>query len=327
MQMVVVRVDNSISTPSLAHHAVAKPQPQNGEVLIRVHAAAVMPSELSWYPTTHTSAGDLRPYAVPGHEFSGVVVSSNAGEFEPGAEIYGMNDWFVDGAMGEYCVAPASTIARKPRTVTFAEAASAPISALTAWQGLLDRAKIRPRERVLIHGGAGSVGAYAVQLASVNGAYVIATASARDLEFVKGLGANHVIDYQNTPFEQEVRNADVVFDTVGGETLARSWDVLKPGGRMVTVAASGEASGDDRTQRAFFIVEPKQSQLRAITTLIEAGRLRPFVSRIVPFSRAPQAYSGCVARKGPGKIVVSVTGMRYARALSNPHAAAPANAA
>src|SRR5262249_3710390 len=151
------------------------------ELLIEIRAAAVTPTELVWYPTLHTKAGGLRLGAIPGHEFSGVVATSQPdGEFLPGAEVFGMNDWFADGAMAEFCVAPTSSVVAKPPKLSHAEAAVVPISALTAWQGLIDRARIQAGQTVLIHGGAGAVGLFAVQLARMHGARVVATASGCD---------------------------------------------------------------------------------------------------------------------------------------------------
>src|SRR5882724_10558659 len=187
----VIRVDDSAPERKLIHGCAPQPQPNQGELLIRVCAAGVTPAELSWYPTSHTKSGERRTSAVPGHEFSGVIAAigpDNTG-LDLGTEVFGMNDWFSEGAMAEYCVAPASAVARKPLRLSHIEAASVPISALTAWQGLLDRAKIQPGDRVLVHGGAGAVGAYAVQLARLHGAWVTATASDSNVEFVKDLGA------------------------------------------------------------------------------------------------------------------------------------------
>jgi NADPH:quinone reductase-like Zn-dependent oxidoreductase len=287
------------------------PIPANGpdEVLIRVHAAGVTPTELSWYPTTHARTGEARLHPVPGHEFSGVVeaMGGNASGFNVGHEVYGMNDWFSEGATAEYCVTLPSSIALKPPGLSHAEAASVPIGALTAWQGLIERTELRPHERVLIHGGAGAVGVFAIQLAKRIGAQVFTTASSRHAEFLLQIGADHVIDYKNERFEDLLRDLDVIFDAVGGETLRRSWSVLKPGGRMVTIAASGEEARDDRTKAAFFIVEPNQNQLAEIAHLLDRGGLKTFVDATVPLSQASAAYLGAVQRRhGYGKVVVAV---------------------
>jgi NADPH:quinone reductase-like Zn-dependent oxidoreductase len=186
------------------------------------------------------------------------------------------------------------------------EAASVPIGALTAWQGLFDRARLQPGEHVLVHGGAGAVGIFVIQLARFRGAHVIATASTRNLEFVSVLGAGRVIDYRAARFEESVPAMDVVFDTVGGETLQRSWGVLKPGGRMITIAANSETNSDNRVKQAFFIVEPNHEQLSRISDLLEAGDLHPVVDAVLPLAQAA-AYRGEVKeRLGRGKLVVTV---------------------
>lgn len=200
-----------------------------------------------------------------------------------------------------------TNIARKPATLSHEAAASVPIGALTAWQGLIDRAKLEPGQRVLVHGGAGAVGLYAVQLAHIRGARVITTVAAQDIDFVKRLGADQAIDYKASRFEKEVRDVDVVFDAVGGDTLERSWGVLKPDGRMITIAADSEGTADQRVKDAFFIVEPNQKQLVEIAKQLDAGHLRAFVKATVPLSEAAAAYSGAVRDKsGYGKIVIAV---------------------
>jgi NADPH:quinone reductase-like Zn-dependent oxidoreductase len=156
--------------------------------------------------------------------------------------------------VAEYCVASANALAFKPRTLDYIHSAVAPISALTAWQGLFKRANLQGGQRVLIHGAAGGVGIFAVQLARWRGARVVATASFGNLDFVRSLGANEVIDYQKTRFEDTVRDVDVVFDGVGGETLDRSWEVLAKGGKLVTIASQSAESADPRARDAFMLV-------------------------------------------------------------------------
>ena len=230
-------------------------------------------------------------------------------DFEIGDEVYGMNDWFSDGATAEFCITLPQNIARKPTTLSHEAAASVPIGALTAWQGLIDRAKLEPGERVLIHGGAGAVGLYAVQLAQLRGAHVITTVSTQDIDFVKRLGADEAIDYKASRFEKEIRDVDVVFDAVGGDTLERSWGVLKPSGRLVTIAADSEGTADQRVKDAFFIVEPNQKQLVEIAKQLDAGQLKAFVKDTVPLNEASEAYRGAVTHKGGhGKIVIPVSG-------------------
>ena len=307
--MKAMRLSDSTDPPVLVEDDVPQPQPRRGELLVRVYAAGVTSKELIWYPTTHTKNGELRRRAVPCHEFSGVVaaVGEDVTGFGVGQEVYGMNDWFADGALAEFCITQPNSVAPKPAKLTHAEAASVPISALTAWQGLFDRASLRAGERVLVHGGAGAVGLFAVQLARFHGAHVIATASSRNFEFVKALGAERIIDYHGTRFEEEVSEVDVVFDTVGGETLQRSWSVLAPGGRMITIAAASETPADDRVKQAFFIVEPDHEQLTRIGRMLDAGDLRTFVDAVLPLAQTSAAYTGAVKqRRGRGKLVVAV---------------------
>lgn len=299
------RLDDSGTV--LAVHESLKPSPGAGEVLIRVKAAGVTPTELQWYPTTHTRAGETRSNAIPGHEFSGIIeaVGIDVLQFKTGQEVFGMNDWFADGATAEYCISKPEWIALKPAGLTHAEAASVPIGALTAWQGLYDRAKVQSGQRVLIHGGSGAVGVYAIQLARRVGAKVITTASPRNRDFLLKLGADQVIDYHKDKFERIVGNIDVVLDTVGGATLQRSWDVLKASGRMVTIAADSEGRTDERSKQAFFIVEPNQQQLMQVGNLLETKQLQTVIDAELPLENAGDAYAGKIAqRSGRGKVVV-----------------------
>jgi NADPH:quinone reductase-like Zn-dependent oxidoreductase len=298
--------NDSVQSPALIDRDVPQPKPGPGEVLVRVQAAGITPTELIWYPTTHTKNGEKRAGAVPVHEFSGTIAEIGTGVagLAVGQEIYGMNDWFADGALAEYCLTQPDWIAPKPRSLDHTEAASVPIAALTAWQGLFDRAKLQAGERILVHGGAGAVSVFAIQLAHSRGAHVITTVSAHNVDFVKEIGADEVIDYKAAPFEDQVRDIDVVFDAVGGDTLQRSWSVMKPNGRLVTIAADSETTADERIKQAFFIVEPNQRQLVEIGKLLDAGSLRAIVDTVLPLLRASEAYTGQVERKGRGRLVV-----------------------
>jgi NADPH:quinone reductase-like Zn-dependent oxidoreductase len=289
---------------ALAYDEVQQPRPGEGEVLIRVHAAGVINTELSWVPTWTTQAGEPRPLPViPGHEFSGEIAALGAGvtDADVGDLVFGLNDWYRDGASAEFCVALVADLADKPARVDHVHAAATPISALTAWQGLIEHGGLAAGQRVLIHGAAGGVGTVAVQLARWRGARVTATASSANLDFVRSLGADEVIDYRAQRFEDVVRNVDVVFDTVGGETLERSWSVLKPGGRLVTVAASGEQTTDERIRAAYFIVEPSRTQLVEISRLIDGDALRPVVGAVFPLAEGRKAYQHKPVR---GKVVI-----------------------
>jgi NADPH:quinone reductase-like Zn-dependent oxidoreductase len=280
------------------------PEPQAGEILIQVSAAGVTPTEKLWYTTTHHADGTTRSRAIPGHEFSGTVAALGAGatSYRPGDAVFGLNDWFAEGATAEFCIATPSNLALKPSSLSHAQAAAAPIGSLTAWQGLHLHAKLQKGERVLIHGGAGAVGLFAVQLAKSQGAYIIATSSKVNIDFVKQLGANEVIDHRERRFE-EAGPVDVIFDTVGGETRDRSWHLLKPGGRLVTIAADAESNTDPRVKNAFFIVEQNGEQLAALGKLFDSGELKAFVKAELPIEEADHAYSGSIAGN-PGKLIL-----------------------
>jgi len=294
---------------ALVYEDAPQPHPQTGEVLVRVHAAAVTPTELLWVPTWKTRTGEDRPFPIIlGHEFSGVRAALGAGvtDWAEGDAVYGLNDWFADGAQAEYCVAPAAPLAPKPRSLDHAQAAVVPISALTAWQALFERARLRAGQRVLIHGAAGSVGSFAVQLARWRGVHVIGTASAQNLDFVRALGADEVIDYRATRFEERVSDMDAVLDTVGGETLQRSRGVLKAGGTLVTIAAQSEGVQDPVIRDAFFIVEANHPQLAEIARLIDNRQLRVFLQEAFPLAQARQAYARAQGRGNRGKVVLRV---------------------
>jgi NADPH:quinone reductase-like Zn-dependent oxidoreductase len=302
---------NKVAGPeALDYGETPTPRPAAGQVLVEVLATAVMPTELQWEPTWKQRTGQPRLFPVIlSHEFSGTVedLGPEVTDFRSGEEVYGMNDWFENGAQAEYCAAPASLLAPKPKSLDHVQAAVVPISAMTAWQGLFDHGRLKAGDRVLIHGAAGGVGAVAVQLAHRHGAYVIGTASRQNLEFVRHLGADEVIDYRATPVETRAKDMDVVFDTVGGETLKRSLGVLKSNGRLVSIATQSESSADQRVRDAFFVMEPNRAQLVEIAHLIDAGELRPpKVAAVFLLAQAREAYARAQQGHLDGKIALRV---------------------
>jgi NADPH:quinone reductase-like Zn-dependent oxidoreductase len=307
--MKVMRLADTQPT-QLVEASLPQPQPGPGEVLVRVSAAGIIRTELQWYPTAHTKTGENRANAVPAHEFSGTIAAVGEGvtDFTVGQAVFGMNDWFEEGALAEYCLTLASSIAPSPTTLSPVEAATVPISALTAWQGLFHRGHLHPGDRVLIHGGAGGVGLFAVQIAHLHGAHVIATASPRNFDFIRQLGADEILDSRATPFEQVITQpVDIVLDTIGGDTLTRSLPLLSPGRFAVTITSDHEAAEDSRIRDAFFIVLPNQRQLMEIAALIDTSKLKTYVDAVVPFSEANLAYTGSPAnRRGHGKLVVAI---------------------
>lgn len=309
--MKAMLLNSKAGSESLVLGELPQPRPQAGEVLVKVHATAVTPTEFQWFPTWNTPAKQPRPFPVVlSHEFSGEIESlgPNVTGLKVGDAVYGLNDWFANGAQAEFCVSPASGLAIKAKTLDHIHSAVVPISALTAWQGLFKRANLQRGQRVLIHGAAGGVGVFAVQLARWRGAAVITTASGGNLDFVRSLGAEQVIDYQATRFEDAVRNVDVVFDGVGGETLERSWGVLAKGGRLVTVATQSEGAVEQRVRDAFMLVQADGSQLADIANLIDAGDLRVFVENVFPLADARNAYARAQRGKMRGKIALRIAG-------------------
>jgi len=307
--MKVMQVIEATNGRTLQASERPMPVPGPAELLIRVRAAGVITTELQWQPTTHYPDGSLRKHAIPTHEFSGDVAACGEAvkNFQAGQAIYGMNDWYQEGALAEFCIAPASSVAEKPKSLSNEEAATVPISALTAWQALTVQGHLRAPERVLVHGGAGGVGLFAVQLAKSLGAHVIATASAATVPLVESLGADRVLDYRSSRFDQQLRNIDLVVDTVGGETLARSWDVLSPGGRIVTAVSDIPTDAPQRIKDAFFLVQPDGSKLAEIAKLLDTGKLRTFVKAVAPLQDAELAYTNSLPSKlGYGKTVVTV---------------------
>jgi NADPH:quinone reductase-like Zn-dependent oxidoreductase len=291
--MRAIRLHQVGGTESLLYEDAPKPSPKYNQVLVQVYATAITPTEFTWYPTFHTPEGGTRLFPIIlGHEFSGVVdaIGPACTGVQVGDPVYGLSDWFINGAQAEYCLTVPANIAPKPASVDHTQAAAVPISALTAWQALINRAQLSEGKRVLVHGAAGGVGSFAVQLARHKGTHVIATASAANADFVTALGADEVIDYRTTPFETVVRDVDVVLDTVGGDTRDRSWGILRKGGQLVTIAADAERLTQARVRDAFFIVEPNRAQLIKISRLIDAGIIRPIVGAAFAMEHFRQAY-------------------------------------
>src|SRR5438876_8357908 len=270
-----------------------------------------MSNELKWEATYQTNAGNPRAPPIPGRDLSGVVeeVGHGVTTLVPGSEIYAMLDYCCDGAEAEYTIALPSELAPKPRTLDHVQAAAVPLSALTAWQALFEHASLVAEQTVFIHGAAGGVGVFAVQLAHWAGAQVIATTSARNRDFLHELGANEVIDYTTTRFEDVVHEVDVVFDTVGGDSLQRSWQVIKPGGVLVSVVSprpSADVANGHDARFAWFVVQPDREQLIQIGTLIDSGHIRPIIETVLPLSEARQAYEQGSKGHTRGKIVLRV---------------------
>ena len=302
-KMNAVRLHRSGGTQELVFEQVPRPRPGSGEVLVRVIAAAISPAEFSWL-------GEITKPIIPSHEMSGVVeeVGSEVADVRVGDQVYGLPDFGGDGAAADYAVIRVQALAPKPRSIDHVGAAAMPLSALTAWQALRVHGAIASGQRVLIHGGAGGVGSYAVQLARHFGAETIATASRTNAEFVSELGADRVIDYGEQQFDSLVSDVDLVLDTVGGKTLERSWNVLKRGGALISVAEepSQERAASLGVRAIYFIVEPNRAHLIELAKLADAGHLRPIVSKTFPLSHAREAYEFGSRGHMRGKIVLNI---------------------
>jgi NADPH:quinone reductase-like Zn-dependent oxidoreductase len=274
-----------------------------GDALVRVYATGITRTELTWDQTYQNPDGSPRLPTIPGHEMSGVIESVSPGikDLGPGDAVYGLIDFPHDGAAAEYVTVRASNLALKPRSLDHVHSAAVTLSGLTAWQALFTHAGLERGQKVLIHGGAGGVGVFAVQLAHWKGAYVITTSSAANLDFLRGLGADETIDYTKTRFEDHLRDVDVVLDAVGGDVVQRSWAVLRKEGAMVSVA---EPIPDPRG--VFFIVEPDRDQLEELAKLIDTGSLRSIVAAVLPLAHAREAFKTGLKGHTRGKIVLQV---------------------
>ena len=309
--MKAIRLHGRGGPDHLVYEDAPQPRPGAEEVLVRVYATGVIANELNWDVTYQTKAGSPRALPIPGRDLSGIVEEVGYGVTAPakGDEVYAMLDYGYDGAEAEFTIALPNELAPKPRTLDHVQAAAVPLTALTAWQALFDHANLVAGQTVLIHGAAGGVGVFAVQLACWAGAHVIGTASARNSDFLRELGANEIIDYTTTRFEEVVHDVDLVFDTVGGDTLERSWQVVKPGGVLVSVVSPrpsfAEAKAHD-VRPVWFVVEPNREQLIQIGALIDAGRIRPIIETVLPLSQARQAYEQGARGHTRGKIVLRV---------------------
>jgi NADPH:quinone reductase-like Zn-dependent oxidoreductase len=293
---------------AITNEDMPKPEPKAGQLLVRVKAAGVG----DWDALIREGKVKLQPLPlILGSELSGIIegIGADVSGFELGDEVYGATNEQFSGAYAEYAVPSARRMALKPKTLSFIEAASAPIVTVTAWQMLFEYAQVTAGQTVLIHGAAGNVGAYAVQLATHAGLHVIATARSADLDYVRGLGADTVVDYNAERFEDSVTGVDVVLDTVGGDTQQRSLRVLKPGGILVSVVSPVPDATQTRygVRAAYFYVDVTTARLNTITELFESSKLVTDVGTVLSLEDARAAHEmlGGASHKR-GKIVLSI---------------------
>ena len=305
--MKAIRIHEHGGPEVLKYEDAPRPTPQQGEVLVKVYAAGVNP--VDWKMREGYRNLDNLPL-IPGWDFSGVIesIGMNVTGWKEGDEVYARPDISRDGAYAEFIVVRASEIALKPKSIDHVQAAAIPLAALTAWQSLFEKGGLKSGQKVLIHAAAGGVGHFAVQLAKWKGAYVIGTASERNHDFLRELGVDEAIDYSETRFENVVHDADLVFDTIGGETTERSWQVLKKSGILVSIInRSVEQEAKDHGLRGGYVfVQPNAEQLKEIAGLVESGKLKPSVTTVLPLEEAPKAQKMSQALHTRGKIVLKV---------------------
>jgi NADPH:quinone reductase-like Zn-dependent oxidoreductase len=306
--MKAIRIHNYGGPEVLRYEDVAVPAPGAGDLLIKIRAASVNP--LDW----KTRAGYLKDFFphslpfIPGWDGSGVVeaVGSGVTKFKQGDEVYAKTN--RDGTYAEYAIFAETEAALRPMSVDPVQAAAIPVVALTAWQALFERARLGGGQKILIHGAAGGVGSFAVQLAKWKGAHVIGTASGKNQAFLHELGVDEPIDYEKTRFDEAIEGVDVVFDTIGGDTQERSWKVLNKGGILVSIVQPppAELAAKYGVRAEMLAMQPSSAQLTEIAKLIDSQHVKIVVERVLALSEARQAHE--LSEKGHvrGKIVLKV---------------------
>jgi NADPH:quinone reductase-like Zn-dependent oxidoreductase len=306
--MKAIRVHEQAGIGGLSFEDAPDPTPTIGDVLVKVAAVGITHNELDW-PLRTDRNGHPRETIIPGQEVSGVVTALGMGTagIAVGDEVFGLTDPYRDAAAAEYVAVEARNLARKPRTVDHVHAASVPRAGLTAWQALFDHGKLAQGQTAVIHGAGGAVGSTAVQLARWAGAEVIGTGRAHSRQLVKELGADRFIALDEDRLEDAAGSgfkADVVFDLVGGDVLARSSALLKPGGTLVSVVWRELPADRDDIKKVFFVQEAKQVQLTELARLVDEGHLRPQVGGVYPLAQAVEAYRAKAAGGIPGRMVL-----------------------
>ncbi len=308
--MKAVRVHDFGGVDVLQYEEAPRPEPAEDEILVRVMAAGVNPVDAKVRSGAFARMMGTKLPLIPGMDIAGVVetTGANVTKFKTGDAVYACLDVRTQGGYAEFAVAKEGAASPKPKNISFEAAASMPVAAATAWQALVEIAKLTPGQTALIHGGSGGVGSFAIQVAKARGAKVIATASGANQEFLKDLGADQTIDYKTSRFEEVAKDIDVVVDSVGGETLERSYGVVKKGGIIVSLLEPPDkAQLDARGIRGTaFMVSPDTDLLTELTKLVEAKKLKPIVSKVYPLAEAAKAQEAIETGHTRGKIVLRV---------------------
>jgi NADPH:quinone reductase-like Zn-dependent oxidoreductase len=305
--MSVVHVYQYGGPEELKFEQILCPEPKEGEVLVRVHSAGVLPADWKLRQGLFKNVRTIQFPYIPGTAFAGVVVEVGAyvTTFKKGQQVFGRSTM---GTYAEYTIASQESLVLKPFSISFDEAATISGGAATAWQALMHDGGLKAGKRVLIHGAAGGVGLYAVQFAKWKGAHVTGTASPTNVDFVRSLGAETVIDYTSASFEQVVQDVDLVLDTVGGETLDRSWSVIKSGGTLISLLE--QPSLEKAKERGIRAIKPNRlstsEDLKAIAQLIEEGIVKTAISKIFPFHEVRLAHEMSQIGHGRGRIVLHI---------------------
>lgn len=305
-----VRIHQFGGSEVLVYEDAPVPSIQADEVLVKIHAASVNPVD---WKVREGYLKEVMPHPLPlvlGWDFAGEIlaVGSAVHNWKIGDAVYARPDIARDGSYAEHIAVRASEIAAKPSKATWQQAAAVPLAALTAWQALYEIAGLQAGERVLIHAGAGGVGNFAIQLAKLRGAHVITTTSTKNVALVKALGADEVIDYTQQDFSQ-LRDLDVVFDTLGGEIQDKSWLTLKQGGRLVSIISgpSEEAAAKIKGKALFCFVQPSAEQLNALAKLIDTEQLKIVIDSVFPLTEIVAAHARSQSGRSVGKIVIQVS--------------------
>ena len=309
--MHALRIHERGGPEGLSYEEAPMPEPGTGDVLLRVHAASFTPTELTWPSTWVDRLGHDRRPVIPGHEVSGTVEALGWGTtgFAVGDAMYGLTDWYRDGALAEYVAVEARNLAPKPASLDHVQAAALPMPGLTAWQALFVHGGLSGGQRVLIHAAGGGVGNVAVQLAQTAGAHVIATGRTWARELVTELGAERFVDVDRERFEDVAKRVDLVVDLVGEETLRRSGDTVREGGIVVSTVEEPQAGlGKAGQVRAvYFVVEPDRSELEELAHRTDAGVLRPVVGEVFDLADGAKAFEAKQGGGVPGKVVLRIS--------------------